>query len=592
MDFNVALANAAAVKVGEPDQSFTIEVKRTQPDAAASYRVTVTLGCGPKETDLLDSPDGHVNVRWRQGEKTTGMSAVTSPPAGTRAWNTGAFPVGLPVSISFEGFEAKTPPGEAVLNVLVQTSTGANRWSAGETYSIKVRKELAPLDAPAIRYFTVNPNYVLHAGRTEVTASFCATGYDTLTLFRNNEEVRNWAALAGTPPSIIGTFPSRDDFPERPSITSVYRLEGKYTDKKTQEEVRHTLDQTVQVISSGWNQIAMPQGSPVRLFVANDFGGGSARLYGIFKNGAGRYALYSSATGVDAWRPEPGEVPQEVATSPGVVFNNKLWLVGGSSVDPAGAGGRVWCYDKGRWSNGSGGGAPAAWSFPTAMRARMGHACVAVKDEVWVIGGYNELFGAFSDVWSFKEGADGRLAWRNLSPNCQWGARLNHAAVAYRNDDRQDEVWIYGGSEDPQSGRPKNDFWSTRDSSATWQEMSRSSPPVSIVPDPGAPLGSALVTFRPADSSGAARSDRLFLIGSFKEWAAQGAGAKLGNRVSSYLFEWHGGTGLWEARPVFDGWQQFEGQNFYMQAVVYNRFLFCWSLQNDPTFAGKLNILV
>ena len=81
-------------------------------------------------------------------------------------------------------------------------------------------------------------------------------------------------------------------------------------------------------------------------------------------------------------------------------------------------------------------------------------------------------------------------------------------------------------------------------------------------------------------------------MGSFRELAMNGNNKDQGNRISSFLFEWHPGTCLWESRPVFDGWQQFQGQNFYMQAVFFNRFLFCWSLLNEPTFMGRLNILV
>jgi hypothetical protein len=137
-----------------------------------------------------------------------------------------------------------------------------------------------------------------------------------------------------------------------------------------------------------------------------------------------------------------------------------------------------------------------------------------------------------------------------------------------------------------------HDFWSTSDGK-TWQKMDENRrPPVPIMPDPGAPLASALVAFAQAESSGTAQLDRLFLMGSFKELAIKEKNPNQGNRIFSFLFEWHPGTGLWEGRPVFDGWEQFQGQNFYMQAVVFNRFLFCWSLRNDPEFVGKLNILV
>jgi len=595
MDFTTAPTADTAVKIGGANQSANkvgINVTASpQLPAGTKVRVTVTVGWGASAADLLDSQNALVKVTRQPVGKQPDLPAATPPPTGKKAWNTGNFPIELPVTILLENFVSNTPPGDAVIGVLVETSTGVNQWSKGEDSSITVKKALEPRPNPEIRYFTVNPNYILHAGQTEVTVSFCATGYDTLTLFRNNEEVRNWTAPAAGDKIIFGAFPVKGQLPEteKPSITSVYRLEGKYK-KPDQTEVRDALDRTVQVISPGWNQIALPQGSPVRLFVVNDFGGtGPNRLYGIFKAGGGTYALYSSATGVDGWRLEPGDVPQGMARSPGVYYKNKLWLIGGSSVDPDRPGKEVWCYETDPSTK------IRYWKrkddFLAAMPARMGHACVLFRDALWVIGGYNNGT-AYRDVWQGKEKPDGQLEWSPLQNQCEWAGRLNPAAATWRNRNGSPEVWIYGGSKDPQSSDPMHDFWSTSDGK-TWQKMDENRrPPVPIMPDPGAPLASALVAFAPAESSGTAQLDRLFLLGSFKELAIKEKDPNQGNRIFSFLFEWHSGTGLWEGRPVFDGWEQFQGQNFYMQAVVFNRFLFCWSLRNDPKFIGKLNILV
>ncbi len=576
MDFTIAPTADTAVKIGgshAATNQVRIEVRASpQLPAETRVRVTVTVGCGAKEADLLASRDDFVKITGQSAGKAANIVAVANLPSGKKAWNTGVFPAALPVLIALKDFVSNTPPGGAEIEVLVEISTGRQQWSTGEKSSITVRKALEPRNKPDIRYFTVNPNYILHAGQTEVTVSFCATGYETLTLFRNNEEVTNC------------TERNSGVFFDKPSITSVYRLEGKYKEPD-HTEVRDALDRTVQVISSGWNRIALPQGSPVRLYVANDFSGsGWDRLYGIFKNTRGSYALYSSATGVDAWRLEPGDVPQHMATSPGAYCKNKLWLIGGSSVDPDNPRNEVWCYE-----------ADQSWKrkedFPSTMPARMGHACVVFQDTLWIIGGYNNGT-AYRDVWQGREGSDGRLEWSPLQEQCAWAGRLNPAAATWTQRKGSPEVWIYGGSRDPQSSDPLRDFWSTRDG-RTWQKMDENQhPPVPIMPDPGAPLASALVAFRQAEASETAQSDRLLLMGSFKELALSGNDKDQGNRIFSFLFEWHPGTGLWEGRPVFDGWQQFQGQNFYMQAVVFNRFLFCWSLRNRPESIGKLNILV
>jgi hypothetical protein len=589
-DFTVTRTAETAVRIGDAfaaTNQVGIELNgNPQLPAGTKVRVTVTVGCGAKEADLLASRDELVRVTGLSAGKSASIASVPNLPLGKKAWNTGAFPTDLPVSVALQGFVSNTPPGDAEIEVLVETSTGRQQWSPGEKSSITVKKGLEPRDKPDMRYFTVNPNYIMHAGQTGVTVSFCATGYETLTLFRNNEEVQNWLTPDPENKIILGVFPVQGQFPEteKPSITSLYRLEGKYR-TPDQTVVRDALDRTVQVISPGWNRIALPQGSPVRLFVANDFSGsGSDRLYGIFKNGLGTHALYSSATGVDAWRLEPGDVPQHMATSPGIYYKNKLWLIGGSSVDPDSPRNEVWCY-----------GADQSWKrkgdFPPKMAARTGHACLVFQDTLWVIGGFDNIT-AYRDVWQGSEVSKGQLEWSELKHECEWPGRLNPAAATWTPPDGPPEVWIYGGSKDPTSSDPLRDFWSTGDGK-NWEPRDESrSPPVPIRPDPGAPLASALVSFRQPESSEMAEADRLLLMGSFRELATNGNGKVQGNRIFSFLFEWHPGTGFWEGRPVFDGWQQFQGQNFYMQAVVFNRFLFCWSLRNDPKFIGRLNILV
>jgi hypothetical protein len=572
MDFTVTRTDDTEVKVGDKYKSSNQiginVVAGPQLQAGTKVKVTVSVRCGGKEADLLGSSTESVTVT-RLSQANQPLLAVPGPPSGKKGWTTGNILIELPVSISLKSFLSKTLPGETEVEVVVTTS-----GKAGETHQVKVKKSLEARPNPEIRYFTTEPNYVLHAGQTAVDVSFLATGYESLTLFRNNEEVMSWTGQEGA-------------YPDKPSITSVYRLEGRYT-TQTQEKKVDVLDRTVQVISPGWNQIALPQGSPIRLFVVNDFGGrGADRLYGIFKDDNGKSALYSSATGVDAWRSEPGDIPKGMETSPGVYYKNKLWLIGGSSVDPDRPSNDIWCYEADRPTE------PRYWkrkgSFDPKMPARMGHACVLFEDSLWVVGGYNNGT-AYRDVWQGKENQQGQLEWSPLQSRCAWEGRLNPAAATWKNENGSPEVWIYGGSTQPQSP-PMRDFWSSTDGN-TWQKLDEKLQPlVPIMPDPGEPLASAFAAFSQVDPSGTAR-DRLLLMGSFKELAIKAGSPSPGNRVFSFLFEWHPSTGLWEGRPVFDGWEQFQGQNFYMQAVVFNRFMFCWSLRNDPDFMGRLNILV
>jgi len=599
MTFTVKLVeNKNTVTIGEVDRSENkVEIKITS-ELVSMAKVAVELSYGHDEKDLLESKNTRVSVVYQLSgnEQTKKMSAVNNSPDGVRILNTGARPISLSGESLFSlgNFLSNTPPGEAQINVSIQASTNSV-WSSPTCFTLPVTKKIPEGKTPAkIHYFTVEPDYVLHAGDTTVKLSFYTKGYERMVLFRNNEEVKVWRQSKD---GVRGTYE------HKPSITSVYRLEGTYTNPELpKENILDTQYRTVHVISPGWNQIALPQGSPVRLFVANDFGGsGADRLYGIFKDEVNYYRLYSSATGVDDWRLEEGDVPQNMATSPGVYYKNKLWLVGGSSVDSAAVSDEVWRYERdagterNRWTNiCDPKDQTPTWTFPAEMKARMGHACLVFQNELWVLGGYNNG-RALNDVWRLKEDKGG-FKWECVAEKCAWPARLNHAAVTFRYvkyGEMKNEVRLYGGNSAPQSGALM-DMWSTVDG-IRWEKIDDEADDEdgAIVPSPGRPLGSALVTYPKIDSSGNnTELDRFFLIGSYREFAVGAANRKLGNRISSFLFERHEGVKFWEVNPVSNGWEQFYGNFFYMQAIAYNSFLFTWSLRSNNDSTLKLNILV
>jgi len=75
--------------------------------------------------------------------------------------------------------------------------------------------------------------------------------------------------------------------------------------------------------------------------------------------------------------------------------------------------------------------------------------------------------------------------------------------------------------------------------------------------------------------------------------------AAVGNRISSFQFEWQEKTERWESSPVASGWQQFEGENFSMQAVACNGFIYVYTLhqtiyrsEGEELVHLKLNIRV
>ena len=447
--------------------------------------------------------------------------------------------------------------------------------------------------------------------------SFLATGYESITLFRNNKEVRVWPNDKN--PTLDG---SSDPFSDSPSITSVYRLEGKYHPVGSPaKELKDTLSRTVQVMSPGWNALVLPQGSPVRLFVANDFSGsGRDRLYGIFFQAeSGNYALYSSETGVNDWREEAGEVPHHLATSPGVYYKDKLWLIGGSAIDPALVYDEVWymkrtsipkfvpgitlpstpCHRQCR----------RAWAKPVssfrgnwtmgASKKNCGSSVVMMGMERRMVT-YGDSRKNYQRIQRIQRISCG-IACRNLSgahasimppPRSRLHAVMKLDLRRLQTPRRRVLMTFAltcGGRLMEQPGHK-------------WQCMTHLTRTRRSCQNPGLPLGAALAAYPQAvPPSGKVEPDRAFLIGSFKEWAA-GASDKpvvgaqasrpTGNRISSFIFEWHEGSSLWEAGSVFNAWQQFHGDTYCMQAVAFNQFLFVLSLQSPIEAALKLNILM
>jgi hypothetical protein len=81
---------------------------------------------------------------------------------------------------------------------------------------------------------------------------------------------------------------------------------------------------------------------------------------------------------VDDWRREPDDVPPAMAMSPGVAYNNKLWLIGGSCVNWKKTSSDVWCYEP--LSDDP---TLRAWRKKKTvggdLPARMGHACIVTQ---------------------------------------------------------------------------------------------------------------------------------------------------------------------------------------------------------------------
>jgi hypothetical protein len=562
--FEVALDHAT-VKINEqPQNEVVIKVNYTGDDEPLVL-LTITATCGRAPNALLESKNENVAVKSNHPDARN-LSKQDVKDANKAAWRTKSAGIALTkdrkqVMLTLDGFRCRTPPGDAEIEVAISAkAASADIWTSKfDPWKLSVPKT-APQE-PTLLYFAISPDFVLQAGATDVWIEICATGFSKVKLTRNNEEVSAWAdecqKLAKGEPA---------KFQDRPSITTVYHLEltkGAASQKGNGQDVYRT----VQVISPGWNRLALSQGYPAWLFVA-DLGQGQ-RLYGIFIDPDGKATLHSSATGVDNWWQEEGAVPNSMKNSPGVVFDGKLWLIGGSSFDEDAVGDEVWCYEKQADTNN--------WEWEKKAQLGLGahgvgqracHACTTApaqgKEAIWLLGGYNNGI-CYQDVWT----CDGAKWGRAAEP--AWPARFKHAA-AVRRRASDAEVWVYGGLGNDHAAL--SDLW--MHANGNWSSIRGPQPSpgqgkaVALTTAPQLPIG---------DDSGITMLGTFLLPGS-------------DNVTTSRILKWQDGNAIWEAEEVGAGWERFAGAAFGMQAISFNGFLFVWTLHRDIERAPRLNVLV
>lgn len=155
--------------------------------------------------------------------------------------------------------------------------------------------------------------------------------------------------------------------------------------------------------------------------------------------------LYVSESGLNNWRQvfrytnKPVELDPKLAGSPGVVFRDRLYLIGGSSFDPDKPGSDIGFYEfKSKLWVASADMPDSEKVFPTP---RMGHACFEYNKEIWLLGGYHPSTGTLDDIWTTRNG----LTWERSKKGLPGGGRCMMGAVVHKNARQQEEIWVYGG---------------------------------------------------------------------------------------------------------------------------------------------------
>ncbi|WP_165389039.1 kelch-like protein [Aquimarina brevivitae] len=130
-----------------------------------------------------------------------------------------------------------------------------------------------------------------------------------------------------------------------------------------------------------------------------------------------------------------------------VVYDNKIWVISGRSA----AG-----YESDGWYSTDG----ITWVPATESAdfiGRTGHSTVVFDNEMWMICG-RDLSGAFAEIWHSSNGND----WTTVAADLSMLARSTHSTVVFDN-----KLWLTAGANDTQR---LNDIWYS-DDGITWNEL-------------------------------------------------------------------------------------------------------------------------
>jgi len=131
-------------------------------------------------------------------------------------------------------------------------------------------------------------------------------------------------------------------------------------------------------------------------------------------------------------------------------FGNKIWVTGGSVIDPSQRGGARYLNDV--WSSAD----AKHWTQVTdnaPWSARCFHEMVEYKNRLWLIGGEQMSRRYATDIWSSINAVD----WKRQTERFSWPPRHSFATAVFK-----DRVWILGGTATSRGTASMNDIWAFR----------------------------------------------------------------------------------------------------------------------------------
>ena len=112
-----------------------------------------------------------------------------------------------------------------------------------------------------------------------------------------------------------------------------------------------------------------------------------------------------------------------------VVYQDKMWVIGGVVPGPARVN-DVWYSSDG-----------ASWTEATAAAAfwqRCNHTCLAFDNKMWLIAGSDSPSTAVNDVWHSSDGVN----WTEATSSAAFSERFDHTSLVYGN-----RMWVLSGYE-------------------------------------------------------------------------------------------------------------------------------------------------
>lgn len=162
----------------------------------------------------------------------------------------------------------------------------------------------------------------------------------------------------------------------------------------------------------------------------------------------------------DAWCSSDGiNWTEKISTAPfgnrvGVclAFNNKLWIISGNTQDPAWEKADSWSSEDGEnW---------ILESDDLGFSSRRWHSGVVFDNKMWIIGGYDYFGAAHNDVWSSSDG----INWVQETSSANFPRRWGHESVVFDNKIWVIGGNVHGNPGGDAGGKPNyNDAWYSSD---------------------------------------------------------------------------------------------------------------------------------